>query len=172
MRYCRFCGKELQGGQKFCPHCGCAVEEAPPAEAEGQSRPPAENGGQFPPPPVNGLYGQGNGYAPPPYGQYPYYMPPVPEKKPINVCGLIGMIIAIFTMTFGWLFLGGILPVILAIAAVVLSAIGLATYKKYRLSGCAVAGLIIGIIAFLLFLIFFIAWMAYLEEVALLLPVA
>ncbi|NMB79851.1 MAG: zinc-ribbon domain-containing protein, partial [Methanomicrobiales archaeon] len=52
MAFCTSCGKELTPGNKFCEHCGAAVEL--PAPAPGQAPPvpsaaPAAPGAPIPP---------------------------------------------------------------------------------------------------------------------------
>lgn len=68
---------------------------------------------------------------------------PAQDERPVNQLGLAGMITAIVALFVP--FLG----FFAAIAAIVLSGIGLSRRAQYRMNGFATAGLIIGILALL-----------------------
>ena len=68
---------------------------------------------------------------------------PAQDERPVNQLGLAGMITAIVAL---------IVPVLgffAAIAAIVLSGIGLSRRAQYRMNGFAVAGLVLGLVALL-----------------------
>lgn len=68
---------------------------------------------------------------------------PAQDERPVNQLGLAGMItaiVALFVPVFGFF---------AAIAAIVLSGIGLSRRAQYRMNGFATAGLVVGIIALL-----------------------
>ncbi len=68
---------------------------------------------------------------------------PAQDERPVNQLGLAGMITAIVALFVP--FLG----FFAAIAAIVLSGIGLSRRAQYRMNGFATAGLIVGILALL-----------------------
>ena len=68
---------------------------------------------------------------------------PAQDERPVNQFGLAGMITAIVALFVP--FLG----FFAAIAAIVLSGIGLSRRAQYRMNGFATAGLIVGILALL-----------------------
>lgn len=68
---------------------------------------------------------------------------PAPDDRPVNQLGLAGLItaiVALFVPVFGFF---------AAIAAIVLSGIGLSRRAQYRMNGFATAGLVVGILALL-----------------------
>lgn len=147
MKYCRYCGKQLQDDARFCSSCGNSTDDGacPSAGASGGRR--QNEGRSMNPPP----------YYPPSHPAFDPFAQPEPPK-PLDVVGLIGLIISVFTLIFGWGFLGGLIPVFSALAGVILSSVGLAGCRKHRMWGLSVAGLIVGIIGLLLFMSVFLFW--------------
>lgn len=70
-----------------------------------------------------------------------------PVQKSMNVLGLLGMIFGISAFVFIWV---PFFNLCLAIAAVVLSSVGMAKGDKYRYKGFAIAGLACGIVAIII----------------------
>lgn len=73
------------------------------------------------------------------------------SKKKMNVFGLVGMIIGIVSC-----FMSGYAGIVVSIAGLVFSSIGLKRKKECRLNGFAVAGLVMSIVA-LVYCILYVA---------------
>lgn len=104
--YCSNCGKEISEDKRFCSNCGQKNESYIEKEGNGA--------GQVPPPP------QPNSYIPP-QNAYGYYNPPPAQPQyyapqPKKESGAIGVLAIIFSILGGWL-------------GLILSVVGLCTYK-------------------------------------------
>lgn len=73
------------------------------------------------------------------------------------------MIIGILSYIFCWV---PVLDFILGLIGVILSGVGLSRKERYRLSGFAVAGLVLGIIGLVIGVIYMIAFFAALSQMA------
>ncbi len=155
VKFCPQCGSSVEPQMQFCPNCGAKLQidfEDPDL--------PGDTAGESAAAPVQPPQGDGRPYVPPqppqaPASQYPVYPPAQPqqEKKPMNVFGLVGMIVGIVSLFIGYIF-----GFILGITAITFSAIGMAKGAKYSKRGFAITGLICGIIATIYCLSFMIAY--------------
>lgn len=172
--FCENCGSLIQEGEAFCSNCGAKVSSqaaqptpapAPaPAPAQVQAIPvqPVHNVYQ---PPYQNPYQQTPGqpvYAQPIY-QQPIYQQPAyqnaeftsisrPRSNPIAIVGMIFGIISIF---FSWTMIFNGIP---GLVAIICSIVGL-TRKNSSAKGCAIAGLITGILGILLGIAYFAFYM-------------
>ena len=120
--FCMKCGKQIGEGSSFCPYCGAKQSDAVQPQYGGYGRyPQGYNGGYY-------------------YG----VQPPV-QTKPINGCGLAGLILGILSLVLCYPFFGALL----ALIGIILSAVGLGRMQKRRSHGLAVAGLALSILGFL-----------------------
>ncbi len=111
--FCKKCGKELENGTQFCPHCGESQAAAPaPAPTAAPNPAPAPN---FAPPPASNT----PNFAPPPMANTQGYAQPGGVQHRCPNCGYVGVmkpgplfrmkhiIIGIILLVFGF-FIGGI----------------------------------------------------------------
>ena len=161
MKFCVYCGTQLEDTAKFCPGCGKAVTSPAPTAPAAPARPMSDEeqldaffgtGNSAPAASVaparpmsdeeqlDAFFGTG-GSAPTTstYGNpYAYTPAPAPARQS-GVMSIIGFVLSMAGVTFCWVPVFGML---LSVGGIVLSAIG----KKKGLPGLGKAGLIIGII--------------------------
>ena len=155
MKYCEYCGRELQEGQKFCASCGAPTQETRQGGAETQ-----QPGGAYQQTQQQ-TYGQQSYGQQQPYGQYqqqPYdqhqqpYGYAYPGQDTRKTSGFA--IAALVCSLVGLLFFG----IILEPLAIIFGAVGLNQCNKqpgqFKGKGLAIAGLVLGIILLLLFILF------------------
>ncbi len=107
MAFCSQCGTNVQDGAGFCPQCGAKIAVAQPQQPQQAPPPQPQYQQQAPPPQPQQPYG----YTAPqanPYSAYPWGNPPSGQLNTgmliwsivnIFLCGLLGIIALIFTIT-------------------------------------------------------------------------
>ncbi len=126
--FCYNCGKQLKDGDRFCDKCGFPVQaaaEAKPAE-EPVAEPAAENGAPAQEAPQ---------YTPPQYIQ-----PPVKEEN--KLMGILSLICGVGSFIFGWV------PFLMFVPEILAAVFGIVGIVKKSGKAMAIAGLVLGIVAF------------------------
>lgn len=158
MKQCTSCGAPLEEGYTFCPHCGAHC-----APAQGNKCPkcgaPAKEGYAFcihcgaslhtgaAPGAANASSGTTGQPSPQPA---PRYAPPRQSYgagRPVNIAGISGLAVGIVALFLVW---GPVLNIILSFVGLVVSGVGISLRRARRLSGFAIAGLVVSIVAMLL----------------------
>lgn len=132
MKYCIYCGAQIEDGSQFCANCGAAVEGQATATAPNEASAKTETPMQqetFTATPVQ----------------------PVSSVKKNNGFAVAGLVLGIVSL-FSWICC---LHVITCVLAVIFSAIALSQIKKTgeQGRGMAIAGLVLGIVIFVIFFI-------------------
>lgn len=140
--FCKNCGAQLSEGAAFCPNCGTAVVKE---VAEPVYQQPAE--------PQQPVYHQPAEPQQPVY-QQPVYQPVVngaPRSNPGKGMGIAALIMGIVSCCFFWIPYFNIICLMMSIAGLILSIIGLKKSKSAGASaGVSVAGLVLSIIGLVL----------------------
>lgn len=159
MKQCPSCGAPLEDGYTFCPHCGASCSHAEEGKRCPNCGAPVEEGYTFCVncgASVRSSGGEGAHAAPAdPFADVGHAAPPPPQgaplpagkQRPVNRSGISGLIVGIVALIFFWM--PG-LNVLFAFAGLVLSTTGLCLFRSCRLSGLAVASLILNCVAMLL----------------------
>ena len=128
--FCYNCGNQLKDGDRFCDKCGLPVEASAKAAEEmaeksnpGTQEPAAEPAPQ---------------YAP------PRYAPAQPEAGESNLMGILSLISGIISIIFGWV------PFLMFVPEVLAVIFGIVGIVKKSGKGMAIAGIVLGGVAFLL----------------------
>lgn len=140
--FCKNCGAQLSEGAAFCPNCGTAVVKE---VAEPVYQQPAE--------PQQPVYSQPAEPQQPVYQQLvyqqPVYQPVVngaPRSNPGKGMGIAALIMGIVSCCFFWIPYFNIICLMMSIAGLILSIIGLKKSKSAGASvGVSVAGLVLSI---------------------------
>ena len=148
--FCKNCGAQLSEGAAFCPNCGTAVVKD---VAEPVYQQPAE--------PQQPVYQQ-------PVYQQPVYQPVVngaPRSNPGKGMGIAALVMGIVSCCFFWIPYFNIICLMMCIAGVILSAIGIKKSKSAGASvGVSVAGLVLSSIGLVLSLISCVVVLGLLAE--------
>ena len=140
--FCKNCGAQLSEGAAFCPNCGTAVVKE---VAEPVYQQPAE--------PQQPVYSQPAEPQQPVY-QQPVYQPVVngaPRSNPGKGMGIAALIMGIVSCCFFWIPYFNIICLMMSIAGLILSIIGLKKSKSAGASvGVSVAGLVLSIVGLVL----------------------
>lgn len=123
---CPKCGAPVRGGYTFCISCGASLHAGSAEEARLASPRPA-----VPPQPAP--------YAPP----RQYYG----AGRPVNTAGIAGFVVGIAAL---FLLLWIVMNIVLSFIGLVVSGVGMSLRRAHRLSGFAIAGLVVNIVALLL----------------------
>ena len=127
--FCKNCGASIPDGSRFCPECGTAFDAASDAGTQGAGFSQEQSGQSTYQEPVyqQPVYQQ----AQPQWQPQPQYQQPktTPDGKPLRSNGfaITGLILAILTVFLFWIPFFGIL---LGIAAIIFSALGIRTEMK------------------------------------------
>ncbi len=156
VKFCPMCGASMEGQENICPLCGAIIDEtqnahnqnsfAPQPDMFSQQNQPGNQNpdpgfpNQYNPvPPVPPVPPVQFGQVPPPPLQYENYNQYQKNDGAYNGCAITGMIIGILSI---FMCCTSFFDIILGIAGVALSAVGL---KSYKYKGCAIAGIICSI---------------------------
>lgn len=151
--FCPDCGASIDGDRKTCPCCGAILIKderqqnfgaVPPVNTNQQGQ-PFQQGQQNP-------FGQ-PGFGPFPQNpmQYESYSQPVRNDGAADGCAITGMVLGIVSIVLcclSWL------DALVGIAGIILSALGI---KSYKYKGCAIAGLACSIAGTLLAFVMILA---------------
>ncbi len=133
---CKHCGFENDNYSEFCVNCGASLADSAYANEDTQ------------------VFNDGNGY----YGEGGYDELPVVEKKPVDVLGIVGLVLGAVSLVFGCCcyfvpfvsYITSFVAPFLALAGIIVSSIGLSKAKKAgNKSVLAIIGLILSIIMML-----------------------
>ena len=131
--YCPHCGKEIDEGMTFCPNCGKQVKKAPQS-------PELDEVDEF------------FKVSPPPAQSMPEQQRTVRVKR-VNVLAAVGFALSMFGFLFGsasWI--GIIFTILISVAGIVCSSLGLVQCKRNGASGkgLAIAGIVLGAVGIVL----------------------
>ena len=145
--FCKNCGAQLSEGAAFCPNCGTAVVKEVAEPVYQQPAEPQQPVYRQPAEPQQPVYQQ-------PVYQQPGYQPVVngaPRSNPGKVMGIGALIMGIVSCCFFWIPYFNIICLMMSIAGMILSIIGLKKSKSAGASvGVSVAGLVLSIVGLVL----------------------
>ena len=145
--FCKNCGAQLSEGAAFCPNCGTAVVKEVAEPVYQQPAEPQQPVYSQPAEPQQPVYQQ-------PVYQQPVYQPVVngaPRSNPGKGMGIAALIMGIVSCCFFWIPYFNIICLMMSIAGMILSIIGLKKSKSAGASaGISVAGLVLSIIGLVL----------------------
>ena len=145
--FCKNCGAQLSEGAAFCPNCGTAVVKEVAEPVYQQPAEPQQPVYSQPAEPQQPVYQQ-------PVYQQPVYQPVVngaPRSNPGKGMGIAALIMGIVSCCFFWIPYFNIICLMMSIAGLILSIIGLKKSKSAGASvGVSVAGLVLSIIGLVL----------------------
>lgn len=145
--FCKNCGAQLSEGAAFCPNCGTAVVKEVAEPVYQQPAEPQQPVYRQPAEPQQPVYQQ-------PVYQQPVYQPVVngaPRSNPGKGMGIAALIMGIVSCCFFWIPYFNIICLMMSIAGMILSIIGLKKSKSAGASaGISVAGLVLSIIGLVL----------------------
>lgn len=145
--FCKNCGAQLSEGAAFCPNCGTAVVKEVAEPVYQQPAEPQQPVYRQPAEPQQPVYQQ-------PVYQQPVYQPVVngaPRSNPGKGMGIAALIMGIVSCCFFWIPYFNIICLMMSIAGMILSIIGLKKSKSAGASaGVSVAGLVLSIIGLVL----------------------
>ena len=145
--FCKNCGAQLSEGAGFCPNCGTAVVKEVAEPVYQQPAEPQQPVYRQPAEPQQPVYQQ-------PVYQQPVYQPVVngaPRSNPGKGMGIAALIMGIVSCCFFWIPYFNIICLMMSIAGLILSIIGLKKSKSAGASaGVSVAGLVLSIIGLVL----------------------
>ncbi len=128
--FCYNCGHKLEDGVRFCEKCGIPVVAPAPAEET-----PAEE--------MNPAAEQAAAQEVPQYIP-PQYSAPAPAQEGSPVFSILSLIGGIFSILFFWV------PILMFVPEILSAVFGVIGLIKRSGKGMALAGLILGIVAFAL----------------------
>ncbi len=131
--FCYNCGNQLKDGDRFCDKCGLPVEaSAKAAEEMAKETDPGAPESAAP--------------AAEPAPQYapPRYAPAQPEAGESSLMGILSLISGIISIIFGWV------PFLMFVPEVLAVIFGIVGIVKKSGKGMAIAGIVLGGVAFLL----------------------
>ena len=159
--FCKNCGAQLSEGAAFCPNCGTAVVKEVAEPVYQQPAEPQQPVYRQPAEPQQPVYQQ-------PVYQQPVYQPVVngaPRSNPGKGMGIAALIMGIVSCCFFWIPYFNIICLMMSIAGLILSIIGLKKSKSAGASaGVSVAGLVLSIIGLVLSSIFCLVVLGILAE--------
>ena len=145
--FCKNCGAQLSEGAAFCPNCGTAVVKEVAEPVYQQPAEPQQPVYRQPAEPQQPVYQQ-------PVYQQPVYQPVVngaPRSNPGKGMGIAALIMGIVSCCFFWIPYFNIICLMMSIAGLILSIIGLKKSKSAGASvGVSVAGLVLSIVGLVL----------------------
>lgn len=145
--FCKNCGAQLSEGAAFCPNCGTAVVKEVAEPVYQQPAEPQQPVYRQPAEPQQPVYQQ-------PVYQQPVYQPVVngaPRSNPGKGMGIAALIMGIVSCCFFWIPYFNIICLMMSIAGMILSIIGLKKSKSAGASaGVSVAGLVLSIVGLVL----------------------
>ena len=145
--FCKNCGAQLSEGAAFCPNCGTAVVKEVAEPVYQQPAEPQQPVYRQPAEPQQPVYQQ-------PVYQQPVYQPVVngaPRSNPGKGMGIAALIMGIVSCCFFWIPYFNIICLMMSIAGLILSIIGLKKSKSAGASvGVFVAGLVLSIVGLVL----------------------
>ena len=145
--FCKNCGAQLSEGAAFCPNCGTAVVKEVAEPVYQQPAEPQQPVYSQPAEPQQPVYQQ-------PVYQQPVYQPVVngaPRSNPGKGMGIAALIMGIVSCCFFWIPYFNIICLMMSIAGLILSIIGLKKSKSAGASvGVSVAGLVLSIVGLVL----------------------
>ena len=145
--FCKNCGAQLSEGAAFCPNCGTAVVKEVAEPVYQQPAEPQQPVYSQPAEPQQPVYQQ-------PVYQQPVYQPVVngaPRSNPGKGMGIAALIMGIVSCCFFWIPYFNIICLMMSIAGMILSIIGVKKSKSAGASaGVSVAGLVLSIIGLVL----------------------
>lgn len=145
--FCKNCGAQLSEGAAFCPNCGTAVVKEVAEPVYQQPAEPQQPVYRQPAEPQQPVYQQ-------PVYQQPVYQPVVngaPRSNPGKGMGIAALIMGIVSCCFFWIPYFNIICLMMSIAGMILSIVGLKKSKSAGASaGVSVAGLVLSIIGLVL----------------------
>lgn len=145
--FCKNCGAQLSEGAAFCPNCGTAVVKEVAEPVYQQPAEPQQPVYRQPAEPQQPVYQQ-------PVYQQPVYQPVVngaPRSNPGKGMGIAALIMGIVSCCFFWIPYFNIICLMMSIAGMILSIIGLKKSKSAGASaGISVAGLVLSIVGLVL----------------------
>ena len=145
--FCKNCGAQLSEGAAFCPNCGTAVVKEVAEPVYQQPAEPQQPVYRQPAEPQQPVYQQ-------PVYQQPVYQPVVngaPRSNPGKGMGIAALIMGIVSCCFFWIPYFNIICLMMSIAGLILSIIGLKKSKSAGASvGVSVAGLVLSIVGVVL----------------------
>ena len=148
--FCKNCGEQITDGALFCTNCGASVAE-PPVQPAQQPVAPAYQQPVY----------QQPAYQQPAY-QQPVYQQPVYQQPVSNSCrgmGVAALVMGIVSCCLFWIPYFNSLCLLMCIAGIILSAIGIKKSKSAGASvGLSVAGLVLSILGMIFSLISVITW--------------
>lgn len=137
IHFCPECGASIEGNRKTCPNCGALLDKGSSMQGQGNI-PPNGNNMQTP------FSQPGFNQFPNNAMQYESYNQYSQNDGASNGCAITGLILGILSILvccFSWF------DAILGIAGIILSSLGV---KSYKYKGCAIAGLVCSIAGTLL----------------------
>lgn len=159
--FCKNCGAQLSEGAAFCPNCGTAVVKEVAEPVYQQPAEPQQPVYRQPAEPQQPVYQQ-------PVYQQPVYQPVVngaPRSNPGKGMGIAALIMGIVSCCFFWIPYFNIICLMMSIAGMILSIVGLKKSKSAGASaGVSVAGLVLSIIGLVLSSIFCLVVLGILAE--------
>lgn len=159
--FCKNCGAQLSEGAAFCPNCGTAVVKEVAEPVYQQPAEPQQPVYRQPAEPQQPVYQQ-------PVYQQPVYQPVVngaPRSNPGKGMGIAALIMGIVSCCFFWIPYFNIICLMMSIAGMILSIIGLKKSKSAGASaGVSVAGLVLSIVGLVLSSIYCLVVLGILAE--------
>ena len=154
MPYCPSCGKEVQGGERFCPNCGSSLSQQ--QTQTGYTASQTDYSTPIQPGQTYSGYDQG-GYQQPLSGQYGYQQPPVyASEKSTGIALILGLIVGFIGLWgIGQIYVGKIARgIIFLILGLILMPI---LFVIAFFSVAAIFDLAVGLF-FIIPIIYFILW--------------
>ncbi len=159
--FCKNCGAQIPDGSAFCGNCGTSMNE-PVSQPNPQpvSQP-------APQPEYREPVYQQQVYQQPSYQQPVYQQPPVYQQQPVvktpgnpgKGMGVAALVMGIVSCCLFWIPYFNSLCLLMCIAGIILSAIGIKKSKSAGASvGLSVAGLVLSILGMIFSLISVITW--------------
>ena len=159
--FCKNCGAQLSEGAAFCPNCGTAVVKEVAEPVYQQPAEPQQPVYRQPAEPQQPVYQQ-------PVYQQPVYQPVVngaPRSNPGKGMGIAALIMGIVSCCFFWIPYFNIICLMMSIAGMILSIVGLKKSKSAGASaGISVAGLVLSIVGLVLSSIYCLVVLGILAE--------